>query len=673
MPNNAFLNFDTLPRFADIHPKDADAAVDAVLDNLQKAADNAAAAPPNWENTMRQLEDAQESVSRVWCQIEHMHAVDSTEPWRDAHRRNHEKIAAAYARLGQHAGVYAKLRELTNSPDAAQLTPARQKILQDALRDFELSGVALPEKQKAQFRQNAERAAAIAAKFEENLLDATADNPLLVDDESMLGDMPEDQKQSAKQANGSFKFTLMQPSFAAFMQYSPARDKRQTMYYHYHTRASEFGPPTRDNSPLIKELLSLRAEQAALLKCKSYAHLAFKNRMAESPTQILQFIRDLAVRATPAAKRELQEMRDFAAAQFGLTDLQPWDAAFIADQLRRQKFDFSEGELRPYLQAAKVMEGLFSCVQLLFAANFKEEKASLPPGAQFLRMRDEQSRQPLGGLYVDLYARKTKRGGAWMADVLSRCLRGGKLQLPAAHVVCNFTAPMITDADSEKSPPLLNWDEVPVLFHEFGHALHHLLTRADDYSASGMNGVEWDAVELPSQFLENFVWDWRVLAPMTAHIKTGAPLPRELFDKMLAARRFQSGLRLLRQLEFALFDMLLHTEKPRPFMEVLNEVRQELSVWQTPEWNRFPCGFSHIFAGGYAAGYYGYLWAETLSADMFAMFEESGDVLNPELGRRFRDEVLAAGGARSAIESFVAARGRKPDSAALLKHYGLTA
>ncbi|MGI9306069.1 MAG: M3 family metallopeptidase [Gammaproteobacteria bacterium] len=657
MPNdNAILNFSALPRFDEIRAEEASFAVDTVLDGLRAAAAAAAIAPAEWDSVCAPLEEAEEAVSRVWGQIEHMHAVMESPGWREAHRGNLEKVAAHYARLGQDEGIYANLRALQKS--AAPLSAARKKILQDALRDFELSGVGLSVEQKSRFRQNSERLSALAAKFGENILDATKENALDAEEKD-LGEMPDDLKKSARREN-KFRFTLSQPSYMAFMQYSPAREKRREMYYHYHTRASEAGPAARDNTPLIAEITALRAEQASLLGFANYAELALQTRMAESPRAVADFLRDLAAQAIPHARREMEELRAHAADELNIKDLQHWDLPFASEHLRRRRFDFAAAELRPYLQADRVLRGMFDCAEKLFGVSLAETDAPVwISEARYFKA------QGGGGLYLDLFARETKRGGAWVAEALSRFRRRGELQQPTAHIVCNFTPP------APNSPALLNWDEAQTLFHEFGHALHHILTEAEDYSASGMNGVEWDAVELPSQFMENFIWDWESLHPLTAHAETGAPLPRALFDRALSARRFQAGMRLLRQLEFALFDLSLHAAAPRPFMEVLNEVRRETAVLPAPEWNRFPCGFSHIFSGGYAAGYYSYLWAEVLAADMFSMFEESGNVLNAELGARFRREVLAAGGTRPAMESFTAARGRKPDSAALLRHYGL--
>lgn len=657
--DNAILNFSGLPRFSEIRAEEASAAVDFVLAGLARAAAEVANAPPEWERARAPLEEAEEAVSRVWGQIEHMHSAAGTPDWRAAHRENLEKVSAHYARLGQNKAVYDKLRALQQRP----LSAVRQKIVADAVRDFEMSGVGLPEKEKARFRQNSERLAALESKFEENLVDATRENAMEAGAED-LGDMPEDLRRAAQQ-NGGWRFTLSPPSYGAFMRYSPAREKRREMYYHYNTRASEFGPEARDNTPLVGEITALRGEQAALLGFANYTELALQRRMANSPREVEDFLRDLLSRALPHARREMEELRDFAASELGITDLRRWDAPFAAEHLRRRRYHFSAAELRPYLRADRVLEGLFACIQKLFGAELQEkETPQCLEDARYFAVRGRGGKE-LGGVFLDLFARETKRGGAWAAEALGRFRKGEKTQNPAAHVVCNFTPP------APGAAALLNWEEAQTLFHEFGHALHHVLTEVDEYSAAGMNGVEWDAVELPSQFMENFIWNWEVLRPMTAHAESGEPMPRALFERALAARRFQAGTHLVRQLEFALFDMAVHAAPARPFMELLGEVRRETAILPAAEWDRFPCGFSHIFAGGYAAGYYSYLWAEVLAADMYSMFEESGDMMNGELGARFRREFLAAGGARPAMESFVAARGRKPDSAALLRQYGL--
>lgn len=664
MNDNAILDFSALPRFDEIRPAHASSAVDSALSALAAAADHAAEAQPTWDAMWEPLSGAEESVDRVWSQIEHMHAVMSNDGWRDAHRSNLEKITAGFARLGQHEGVYANLQALASR--AGDLSPGRRVILKKALRDFELAGVNLPAEKKKEFRANSERLAALGSRFSENVMDATAAGGVDVADEAALGDMPPDLRQAARAEEGGFRFSLLPPSYAAFMRYSPARALREEMYRAYSTRASEHGPAERDNAPLIGEILNLRNRQAKLLGFGDYAELALQTRMAESPAHVTGFLRELAAKARPAAEKEIAELREFADRELGIADLQAWDVLYAAEQLRRRRFNFSAAELRPYLRVSRVLRGLFSCIEKLFGVSLAPADApKWAPQTEYFEVRGADGKA-VGGLYLDLYARPEKRGGAWMADSLSRCRRRGDLQLPVAIVACNFTRP-----EGPADEALMDWDEALVLFHEFGHALHHVLTEVDDYAASGMNGVEWDAVELPSQFMENFLWDWGTLSPMTSHAETGEPIPRDLFDRAVAARRFHAGLHLVRQLEFALFDMGLHTGEPRPFMDVLKDTRRETAVMEPPAWSRFPCSFDHIFAGGYAAGYYSYLWAESLSADAFAMFEKSSETVNPTLGARFRQEILAMGGSRPSMESFTALLGRAPDPAALLRHYGI--
>ena len=667
MYRNPFIDFNQLPNFAEITPAQTTAAVDRVLaDALKETEFAATGGNADWETVVAPLERADENISRVWNQVEQMHAVMNSAAWRDTYQQNLQKIVAHYAVLGQDQRLYARLRALADSPAFAALTPARQKIVNDGMTDFELSGVALPPPQKEIFRKNSERLAMLAAKFEENLLAATNDFSLTVTNRDDLGDMPDDMLATAADGDG-WHFTLQPPSYKAFITHAASPALREKMYRAYNTRASELDEQTRDNTPLIAEILKKREQQATLLGFNHYAEMALQKRMAASVADVDDFLRDLVRRAKPHALRELADLRRFAADELGIPDLRAWDTAFAAEKLRQRRFDFSDAQLRAYLREDKVLEGLFSCVRRLFNISLRRAEAPLwNDDARYYELLSPQN-EVIGGLYLDLYSRETKHGGAWMADALSRCRRHGRVQLPLAHIVCNFSKPIAG------APALMDWDEMTTLFHECGHALHHLLTEMEDYSVSGISGVEWDAVELPSQWLENFVWDWRVLQPMTAHVDSGEPMPRQLFDKVNEARRFHSGLWLMRQLELALFDLGMHQGPPRPYLETLAAVRELTAVMPSPADNRFPCGFSHIFAGGYAAGYYSYLWAEMLSADIFSLFAEADDVLDPVLGATFRKEVLAVGGSRAAMDSFIAVRGRKPDKAMLLAHHGLPA
>ena len=674
MPVNPLLDFSDLPDFSAIQPAHAGPAVDAVL---SRARENIAAvaqdsSPPRWENTFAPLQDAEEDVDRVWSQVEHLRAVDN-EKWRAAHRGNLGKISAFHAELGQNAGLCARLRLLAKSPAGRKLPPHRKKALDDALRDFELSGVNLPENKRNQFRANVNRLAELAAKFEENLLDSINAFHLDAADESQLGEMPDDLKDLARAAaekakTPGFRFTLHAPSYAGFITHSPDRALREAMHRAKATCASEFGPAARDNTPVIAEILKLRREQARLLDRASPAECELESRMAENPKTALDFVRDFAARALPRAKEELAELRDFAASELQIKELRLWDIPFASERLRRKKFDFAESDLRPYLREDRVVGGLFAFAEKVFGVRAEPAEANLwVPEAKFFILKNAADGAAAGRLFMDLPSRETKRGGAWMASALGRARRGdGTLRLPAAHINCNFARP------SGGRPALLGWDEAVTLFHEFGHALHHLLTEREDYAVSGINGVEWDAVEWPSQLMENFIWDYGVLSPLTGRGESGEPMPRALFEKALAARKFQAGLFLCRQLEFALFDMLLHSaESPVFYMDALAAARAETRAVPVLAEDRFPCGFSHIFAGGYAAGYYSYLWAEALAADSFASFAEAGFEKYGEAGMRFRREALAAGGGRPAMESFRAFRGRAPELGPLLAQYGL--
>ena len=674
MPVNPLLNFSDLPDFSAVLPEHAGEAVDAILLRARGEVDAVAgnSEAPEWGNTFAPLQDAEESVDRVWSQVEHLRAVDA-EKWRGAHRDNLGKISAFHAELGQNAELCARLRALSESPAGNSLPPHRKKALADALRDFELGGVNLPDNQRGRFRANVNRLAQLAAKFEENLLDSINDFHMDVPDESKLGEMPGDLKAlaaaTAQSAGASgYRFTLQGPSYLGFITHSPDRELRAKIYRAKMTCASEFGPAKRDNTPVIAEILSVRREQAKLLGRDTHAKCALESRMAKTPQRALEFIRDFAARARPRAEEEFAELKTFAADELNLPDLRPWDIPFASEKLRRGKFDFADADLRPYLREDKVIAGLFAFAETVFGAKAEAAPAKLwAPEAKFFLLRDARDGAPIGRLFMDLPARKTKRGGAWMAAALGRIRRrNGELQLPAAHMNCNFARP------AGNRPALLGWDEAVVLFHEFGHALHHLLTERDDYAMSGINGVEWDAVEWPSQLMENFVWDYDILAPMTAHETTGEAMPRALFDKALAARKFQAGMFLCRQLEFALFDMLLHSaESPPNYLEALQAARAETRVVPAFAEDRFPCGFTHIFAGGYAAGYYSYLWAEALAADSFALFAEGGAKNFGDAGMRFRREALAVGGGRPAADSFAAFRGRAPELGALLAQYGL--
>jgi oligopeptidase A len=671
---NPLLDFSGLPRFADIRPEHVTAAVDPLLSEnralLARLAEQADA--PTWEGFVAPLEDANERLSRAWSQVSHLHSVLDSPELREAYNANLPKITQYYAELGQHAGLFTKFKALRAQRDFQALSPARAKVVENELRDFRLGGAELPDAQKPRFLEIQEELAKLSAKFEENLLDATNAWSKFIADEAELTGLPDDAKAMFKEmaeADGKtgWKLNLQAPSFMPVMSFCANRALREEMYRAYSTRASEFGPAEFDNTTLIDRIVALRAEAAHLLGFANYAELSLEPKMARTPAEVLDFLETLAKRAKPYAERDMAELRDYAASSLGLPDLQAWDNAYASEKLREARYTFSEQEVKQYFPEPKVLAGLFKVIETLYGLEIREDSAPVwHDTVKFYAIRDKTGLL-VGQFYLDLYARDSKRGGAWMDDAITRRRKEGGIQTPVAYLTCNFTRPV------GNKPAVFTHDEVITLFHEFGHGLHHLLTHVEELGVSGINGVEWDAVELPSQFMENFCWEWDVLKHMTAHVDTGAPLPRELFDKMLAAKNFQAGMQTVRQIEFALFDMHLHSDydpATQTPLQLLAGVRQRVAVVIPPEYNRFPNNFSHIFAGGYAAGYYSYKWAEVLSADVYALFEEHG-VLNPEIGERFWSEILGVGGSRDAIKSFVAFRGREPTIDALLRHNGM--
>ncbi len=540
-----------------------------------------------------------------------------------------------------------------------------------------MGGAELPEADKPRFMEIQEELAKLSAKFEENLLDATKAWSRFIEDEAELAGVPDDAKAMFAEmadADGKtgWKLNLQAPSFLPVMQFCANRALREEMYRAYVTRASEFppdgdkGPAKWDNTPLIARILEMRQEAARLLGFATYAQVSLEPKMAESPEEVLDFLENLGARAKPYGEKDMAELREFAARELDLPDLQAWDTAYASEKLREARYAYSETEVKQYFQEPKVLAGLFRVIETLYGLEIREDQAPVwHEDVQFFSLRDKQG-QLVGQFYLDLHARDTKRGGAWMDDAITRRRKDAGIQTPVAYLNCNNSRGV------GGKPALLTHDDVITLFHEFGHGLHHLLTKVEDLGVSGINGVEWDAVELPSQFMENFCWEWDVVRHMTAHIDTGEQMPKALFDKLLAAKNFQAGMQTLRQIEFALFDMHLHHDLPpgQTALDLLREIRARVAVVHPPEYNRFPNNFSHIFAGGYAAGYYSYKWAEVLSADAYSLFEENGG-LNPEIGHRFWSEILAQGGARPAIESFKAFRGREPTIDALLRHNGM--
>ncbi|MCK6423960.1 MAG: M3 family metallopeptidase [Burkholderiaceae bacterium] len=673
-PSNPLLATGPLPAFDAIRPEHVTPAIEALLADADAALERAVgeATPADFDALSRVLSVATERLGCAWGAVSHLKSVADTPALRAAYNENLPKVTEFYTRQGADERLYAKYKAIASGPAAAGLNPARRQLLAHWLRDFVLSGAELQGQARQRYTQIQEELARLSQQFSEHVLDATDGFELVVGAERLAG-VPEDVL-AATRTDAGHRLTLHMPVYLPVLQYADDRALREQLYTAYVTRASEAGPAERDNSALMVQILRLRQEEAKLLGYASYAEVSLVPKMARDPAEVLKFLRDLAARARPYAERDLAELRTFAAERLGLADLQAWDVPYASEKLKQARYAFSEQELKQYFTEPKVLDGLFRIVETLFDVRIRPEPAAVwHDSVRFYRI-ERPCPQPdgvptlIGRFYLDPYARPGKRPGAWMDDVRSRWQRPdtNRLQTPVAHLVCNFSAPV------DGKPALLTHDEVQTLFHEAGHGLHHLLTQVDELGVSGISGVEWDAVELPSQFMENFCWEWEVLRHMTAHVETGAPLPRALFDKMIAAKNFQSGLMTLRQVEFALLDMRLHAE---PGLEadiqgLVDAVRREVAVLIPPAFNRFQHTFSHIFAGGYAAGYYSYKWAEVLSADAWSAFEEEG-VLNPETGRRYREAVLEAGGARDAIDNFRAFRGREPSIDALLRHQGM--
>ena len=675
---NPLLDFSDLPRFDAVKPDHIGPAVAQLIADARTTVERVAtdSTPPTWDSFVLPLEEATERLGRAWGIVGHLHAVDDNQPLRDAYNENLPKVTEFWTDLGQDLRLFARYKALRDGPAYASLNAARRKIVANELRDFRLSGAELPDDKKARFKEIAEAQSALSAKFSENLLDATNAFTLHVEP-ARLGGVPQDvvdAMQEAARADNKpgCKITLQAPSYLPVMQYANDRALREQLYREYATRASETGSAQWNNAPLIDDILKLRREEAQLLGYQNFGEVSLVSKMASTPKEVTDFLRDMAKKAKPFAQRDVEELRAFAKTELSLSPLEPWDLAFASEKLREQRYAFSDQEVKEYFQEPRVLAGLFKVIETLFGVAVKPDTATTwHPDVKFFRI--ERGGALIGQFYLDLYARDTKRGGAWMDDARGRALKSGHTQTPVAYLTCNFARP------AAGKPALFTHDDVITLFHEFGHGLHHMLTRVDDLGVSGISGVEWDAVELPSQFMENFCWEWDVLQGMTAHVETGKALPRTLYDKMIAAKNFQSGMQTVRQIEFSLFDMHLHTDfdaaKASP-LQLLEQIRDEVAVVKPPAYQRFPNSFSHIFSGGYAAGYYSYKWAEVLSADAYAYFEElaaetQAGTLNAQAGTKFLNEILSVGGSRPALESFKAFRGRNPTPDALLRHSGM--
>ncbi len=672
---NPLLDFSALPRFSEIKPEHVNPAVEQLISEASAAIIQIEKSESvSWQTIVEPLQDATERLGRAWGAVAHLNAVISSPELRDAHNAALPKITQFYTELGLNRGLFERYKAL--SENASLLSDEQRALLQHELRDFRLSGVELEGPARERYAAIQDAIAEAQSKFEDNVLDATNAFTLDVAEAELKGVPPDvvttarEKAKEAGLAGGLCRLTLQGPCYSPVMQYADSATLRARMYRAYATRASDEGDVRFDNGAQIEKIMSLRAEEAKLLGFANFAEQSLVTKMAESPKQVLDFIRDIARRARPFAEKDLSELKAFAASELGINDLQSPDVGYASEKLRQKRYAFSDEELRQYFPEDRVLAGLFRVVQSIYSVKIVEGKSSSwHKDVRFFEVLD-QSGGRIGEFYFDLYARENKRGGAWADSARDRRMTRAHLQTPVAYMTCNFPAPV------GGKPALFSHDDVITLFHEFGHGLHLLLTEVATLGISGFGHVEWDAVELPSQFMENYCWEWDVLTHMTQHADTGAPLPRELFDKMIAAKNFQAGLGAMRQMEFSLFDMRLHAEgQPADragLLKLLGEVRAEVSVLSPPAYNRMPWSFAHIFGGGYAAGYYSYKWAEVLSADAFGRFEEEG-VLSPVAGGAFRKEVLGRGGSRDAMTNFVAFRGRPPTVDALLRHNGMTA
>ncbi len=673
-PANPLLDFSGLPRFDAITPEHVGSALDVLLADAEAAVAAAETVQPvRWATFVTPLDDATERLWRAWGIVGHLQAVVNTPELRAVYNENLPRITRFGSALSQNLALFRQYQALATGEEAQAFDPAQRKVLDNTLRDFRLGGAELGPEQQQRFSAIKEELSALSAKFSQNVLDATDAWSLLLDDETRLAGLPDDVRAAARAAAekdgvAGWKLTLQMPCYLPVQTYADDRDLRETLYRASAQRASEFGDGELDNTGTIDRILALRAELAALLGFESYAGYSIATKMAQDADDVLSFLRDLAARARPFASKDRAELEAFAREKLGLDALQAWDLAYAADKLKQARYSYSEQEVKQYFTEPKVLGGLFAVIEQLYGLHVLPDAAPVwHPDVRFCRLVDGEGGL-VGQFYLDLYAREGKRGGAWMDDCRNRRDRpDGSVQTPLVYLVCNF------GRGSDGRPATFSHNEVTTLFHEMGHGLHQLLTRIGELGVAGINGVEWDAVELPSQFMENFCWEWDHLQGMTAHVESGEPLPRALYEKMLAARNFQSGMATVRQLEFGLFDMLLHSRfdpTQDTVLALLDRVRDEVAVNRPPAWNRFPHQFSHIFAGGYAAGYYSYKWAEVLSADAYAAFEEAPGAL-AETGARFRDEILGRGGSRAAAENFQAFRGRPPSLDALLRHSGM--
>ncbi|MDH3947914.1 MAG: oligopeptidase A [Gammaproteobacteria bacterium] len=679
--SNPLLSMSGLPPFEQIKPEHVEPAIDTLLAENRRSVEQLLSGTKEytWDNLVQPLEDMDDRLSRAWSPVSHMNSVVNSDALRDAYNACLPKLSEYGTEMGQNVELYQAYRTVKESKQHDQLDTAQKKVIENALRDFHLSGVDLTDDKKARFKEIRQQLSQLTTKFEENVLDATQGWSKQVEDEIRLAGLPESAQAMAKQAAvqkelHGWLFTLDFPSYFAVMTYADDRDLRSEMHQAYVTRASDQGPNAGkwDNSQVMEDILALRHELAQLLGYKSYAERSLVTKMADTPERVLGFLHDLAKRSKTDANKELHELEEFARKEHGVEKLEPWDIGYYSEKLRQHTYAISQEELKPYFPETSVISGMFEVVKRLYGITIKQVDGTETwyPDVRFYEIRDEQDNLR-GEFYLDLYARENKRGGAWMDDCIGRKRNADQtVQTPVAYLTCNLTPPIGDD------PAMFTHDEVITLFHEFGHGLHHMMTRVDHVGVSGINGVAWDAVELPSQFMENWCWEKEALDLIASHYKTGENIPDELYNKMYAAKNFQAGMQMVRQLEFALFDFRLHHEygpaKGAHIQQTLDEVRQEVAVIKPAAYNRFQHGFTHIFAGGYAAGYYSYKWAEVLSADAFSLFEEQG-IFDHQTGLKFLRAVLEQGGTREPMELFVEFRGREPRIDALLRHSGIAA
>ena len=680
LPTNPLLDFTGLPKFSAIRPEHVEPALNQVLAENRAQVERLLAVTREftWADFVQPLEDMDERLGRMWSPVTHLNAVMDSEALREVYNRCLPKLSEYQTELAQDERLYRGYKAVADRPDYEQLTQAQRKIIENTLRDFRLGGAELSACDKQRFKAIQQELAALNNRFSQNVLDATQAWALWITGEEDLAGLPESARAVARQAaqedgKRGWKFTLDGPAFVAFMSYADKRELRRQMYEAYYTRASDQGPHAGrwDNGEIIVRVLTLRQEAARLLGFENYAEYSLAPKMAQSVKQVLGFLRDLAARAKPVAEKELDELRQFARDEAGLQSLEAWDMPYYSEKLREARYAISQQDLRPYFPVPHVVQGMFRAVKRLYGVEIRELNGvdTWHPDVSFYEIRDE-SGQLRGSFYLDLYTRTHKRGGAWMDECVPRKRSAAGVQTPVAYLTCNFSPPV----DARVS--LLTHNEVITLFHEFGHGLHHLLTTVDHVGVAGINGVEWDAVELPSQFMENWCWRREALDLLARHYQTNEPLPGQLYEKMIAAKNFQSAMQMVRQIEFALFDMRLHgefeAEADQTVEDYMDEVRREVAVVVHPPFNRFQNSFNHIFAGGYAAGYYSYKWAEVLAADAFSLFEEKG-VFDRETGQAFFHKILEQGGSREAMRLFVDFRGREPKIDALLRHSGLAA